>query len=132
MTILAEKETDISMSFADFTLTRGQNNTGRLCFHYAIRDRGSMQNEVRESLPSLIRQFAVEQFSQTKPIVKDNSEIPTVNTFSYLQSSVSGNAASAIREISLTAENDETAKSVLEKRFGRKQRIIFGDIQTLT
>ena len=54
-----------------------------------------------------------------------------VNTFTYLQSLLQGEAAAAIAGLSLTTENYTTAKTILEKRFGRKERITFGHIQQL-
>lgn len=63
--------------------------------------------------------------------VVDSTDLPPVNKFTYLQSLVKNDAAAAIAGLSLTAANYETAKSILLKRFGRKERIIFGHIQQL-
>ena len=63
--------------------------------------------------------------------VIDQSDLPVVNKFTYLQSLLQGEAAAAIAGLSLTTENYTTAKSILEIRFGRKERIIFGHIQQL-
>ena len=63
--------------------------------------------------------------------VIDQSNLPVVNKFTYLQSLLQGEAAAAIAGLSLTTENYTTAKAILEKRFGRKERIIFGHIQQL-
>lgn len=63
--------------------------------------------------------------------VVDVSPIPAINKFSYLQSLLVGEAASAIKGLSLTVGNYETAKDILRKRFGRPERIIFGHIQEL-
>ena len=54
-----------------------------------------------------------------------------VNNFTSLQSLVQRKAAADIAGLSLTTENYTTAKSILEKPFGRKERIIFGHIQQL-
>ena len=63
--------------------------------------------------------------------VIDQSNLPVVNKFTYLQSLLQGEAAAAIAGLSLTTENYTTAKAILEKRFGRKERIIFGHIQQM-
>ena len=54
-----------------------------------------------------------------------------VNNFTYLQSLLQRKATADIAGLSLTTENYTTAKSIQEKRFGRKERIVFGHIQQL-
>ena len=61
----------------------------------------------------------------------DNSEQSNVNKFSYLRSLLTGEALASIKGLALTSENYATAKSILEKRFGRKERIIFGHLQEM-
>ena len=63
--------------------------------------------------------------------VIDETDIPVINKFSYLQSLLQGEAASAIAGLALTAENYVIAKDILRKRFGRPERIIFTHIQKL-
>ena len=63
--------------------------------------------------------------------VIDQSDLPVVNNFTYLQSLLQRKAAADIAGLSLTTENYTTAKSILEKRFGRKERIVFAHIQQL-
>ena len=64
-------------------------------------------------------------------IVHRNSELPTVSKFTYLQSLLKGEALAAINGLALTEANYETARVLLDKRFGRKDRIVFGHIQAL-
>ena len=61
----------------------------------------------------------------------DNSEQSNVNKFSYLRSLLTGEALASIKGLALTAENYVTAKTILERRFGRKERIIFGHLQEM-
>lgn len=61
----------------------------------------------------------------------DSSNIATVNKFSYLQSLLHGEAATSIRGLSLTADNYNTAKEILVRRFGKPERIVFSHIQNL-
>ncbi|GFS21413.1 Gypsy retrotransposon integrase-like protein 1 [Elysia marginata] len=63
--------------------------------------------------------------------VVDEADLPAVNKFTYLQSLLQGEAASAIAGLSLTAENYAVAKDILRKRFGRTERIIFSHVQKL-
>ena len=61
----------------------------------------------------------------------DNSEQSNVNKFSYLRSLLTGEALASIKGLALTAENYVTAKTILERCFGRKERIIFGHLQEM-
>ena len=61
----------------------------------------------------------------------DNSEQSNVNKFSDLRSLLTGEALASIKGLALTAENYVTAKTILERRFGRKERIIFGHLQEM-
>ena len=54
-----------------------------------------------------------------------------MNKFTYLQSLLQGEAASAVSGLALTAENYGTARDILVKQFGRPERIIFSHIQKL-
>ena len=64
-------------------------------------------------------------------MVHDNPQLPAVSKFSYLQTLLEGDAATAISGLALTATNYESARTLLEKRFGRKERIIFSHVQCL-
>ena len=63
--------------------------------------------------------------------VIDQSELPNISKFSYLLNLVKGDAKSAIQGLSLNASHYETAKEILKKRYGRKEKIIFQHIQEL-
>ncbi|KAK3704303.1 hypothetical protein RRG08_035959 [Elysia crispata] len=59
------------------------------------------------------------------------SEWPPINKFTYLQSFLKGEALSAISGLALTEANYETARGLLQQRFGRKLREVFSHIQEL-
>lgn len=61
----------------------------------------------------------------------DNTNLPNISKFSYLQSFLTGDAKISIQGLSLTSENYSVALDILRDRFGRKERIIFGHIQNL-
>ncbi|GFR77861.1 hypothetical protein ElyMa_002248700 [Elysia marginata] len=63
--------------------------------------------------------------------VVDKSDLAFVTKFTYLQSLLKGEAAAAISGLSLTESNYSIACDILIKRFGRKERIVFGHIQEL-
>ena len=64
-------------------------------------------------------------------IVHQNSDISDINKFTYLQSLLKEEALSCISGLSLTTENYASAREILQKRFGSKERIIAGHVQTL-
>lgn len=59
------------------------------------------------------------------------ADLPVITKFSYLQSLLNGDAKAAIQGMSLTADNYSIAVSLLERRFGRKENIVFSHIQHL-
>ena len=61
----------------------------------------------------------------------DDSDISEVTKFSYLKSSLTGEAAQAINGIALTASNYNIACCILKERYGRKERLIFSHISQL-
>ncbi|GFS25566.1 hypothetical protein ElyMa_007030200 [Elysia marginata] len=61
----------------------------------------------------------------------DKPDLALVIKFTYLQSLLKGEAAAAISGLSLTESNYSTACDILIKRFGRKERNVFGHIQEL-
>ena len=63
--------------------------------------------------------------------VVQNSELPSITKFTYLLALLKGEAKACVQELSLTASNYETACAILQKRFGRPERIIFSHIQEL-
>ena len=63
--------------------------------------------------------------------VVHDSSLPEVTKFTYLQCVLRGEALDAIKGLATTAESYQVARDILVKRFGRKERIIFGHIQKL-
>ena len=63
--------------------------------------------------------------------IVDNSSIPEINKFTYLQSLLTGEAKSAIQGLSITEKHYRIACDILKERYGRKERIIFTHIQEL-
>ena len=57
-------------------------------------------------------------------IIDSREDLPKVNKFSYLQSLLRGEAKSSLQGLSLTDINYDTAKQLLVKRFGRKEKVI--------
>ena len=57
--------------------------------------------------------------------VVHNSELPSITKFTYLLALIKGEAKACVQGLSLTASNYETACAILQKRFGRPERIIF-------
>ena len=56
--------------------------------------------------------------------VDDNSALSDVDKFNYLRNLFEGPAVGAIRGLPLTVENYESAKAILNKRFGQPQVIV--------
>lgn len=54
----------------------------------------------------------------------DQSELPDISKFSYLQSLLQGEALSVIQGLALSSANYKTACNLLKDRFGRPQKII--------
>lgn len=61
----------------------------------------------------------------------DQSELPVISKFSYLQSLLQGEALSVIQGLALTSANYTVACDLLKERFGRSERIIFAHVQGL-
>ena len=61
----------------------------------------------------------------------DESDIPVISKFCYLQSLLDGEAKSVIQGLSQTSANYQIACKMLKERFGRPERIIFAHIQAL-
>ena len=60
----------------------------------------------------------------------DQSELPVISKFSYLQSLLE-EALSVVQGLSLTSANYKVACILLKERFGRTERIIFAHVQEL-
>ena len=63
--------------------------------------------------------------------VVHNSELPSITKFTYLLALLKEEAKACVQGLSLTASNYETACAILQKRFGRPERILFSHIQEL-
>ena len=61
----------------------------------------------------------------------DKSDIPNVNKFAYLQSLLLGDAKKAVVGLSLTSAHYKVVCDLLEKHFGRKEKIVLTHIQGL-
>lgn len=61
----------------------------------------------------------------------DQSELPVISKFSYLQSLLKGEALSVIQGLALTNANYTVARKLLKARFGRPEKIIFAHVQRL-
>lgn len=61
----------------------------------------------------------------------DETDLPKVTKFTYLQSLLDGEASSCIRGLAVTAAHYDDACELLKKRFGRTERIIFSHLQAL-
>ena len=57
--------------------------------------------------------------------------IPVISKFTYLQSPLEGEAKAVIQGLTITSDNYPIACKLLEDRFGRRERIIFANIQGL-
>ena len=63
--------------------------------------------------------------------VVDQSDLPEVSKFVYLQSLLTDDAKMSVKGLSLSEGNYAIAKDILKSRYGRKERIIFTHIQQL-
>ena len=66
-----------------------------------------------------------------KAAVHTNSSLTGVEKFNYLRAQLDGEAARTVSGLSLTDTNYEQSVSLLESRFGKKQRIIHAHMQAL-
>ena len=64
-------------------------------------------------------------------VVIDDTDLPDVTKFTYLNSVLSDEARSSIQGLSLTTANYNTAKAILIERYGKKERIIASHIDAL-
>jgi hypothetical protein len=61
----------------------------------------------------------------------DQSSLPVISKFSYLQSLVTGEAKAVIQGLAVTEKNYNVACQLLKDRYGRQERIVFAHIQAL-
>ncbi|XP_071530438.1 uncharacterized protein [Panulirus ornatus] len=61
----------------------------------------------------------------------DDSTLPAISKFTYLQALLEGEAKSVIQGLSLTAVNYAVACNLLKERYGKPERIVFAHIQAL-
>ena len=64
-------------------------------------------------------------------IIDNRQDISDINKFSYLLSLLRDEAKACVQGLQLTADNYQTAKELLQKRFGRRETVVFGHIQKL-
>ena len=64
-------------------------------------------------------------------IIDNRQDISDINKFSYLMSLLRDEAKACVQGLQLTADNYGTAKELLQKRFGRRETVVFGHIQKL-
>ena len=70
-------------------------------------------------------------FDSFKAIIDDRKDLSDINKFSYLLASLKDEAKACLKGLSLTATNYTMAKDILQRRFGRKEKIIQQHIQCL-
>lgn len=63
--------------------------------------------------------------------IVDNSDMPEVTKFTYLDSLLMGEAKATIQGLTLSASHYRDACDLLQHRYGRKEKIVFSHIQSL-
>ncbi|KAK3803545.1 hypothetical protein RRG08_027822 [Elysia crispata] len=98
-----------------------------------VQPSGQVSRLPKLELPKFSGEYTEWQtfWDKFRAVIDSNNSIPTVNKFTYLQSLLQGEAAATISGLSLTETNYSTAKTLLQTRFGRPERIIFSHIQHL-
>ncbi|XP_043195478.1 uncharacterized protein LOC122366890 [Amphibalanus amphitrite] len=71
------------------------------------------------------------QFWEAFSVTVDKSDMPEVTKLTYLRSLLSGEAQRCVEGMSLCKDSYQHTCEILQERFGRKERIIFGHIQAL-
>ena len=64
-------------------------------------------------------------------VIVHNSDMPDVTKFTYLRSLLEGEALATVQGLSLNAPHYKVACDLLEKRYGRPEKIIFSHVQEL-
>ena len=64
-------------------------------------------------------------------VIQTRGDLSNVTKFAYLESLLEGEAKAAIQGLSVTEANFQVACDILEKRYGRKEAIIFKHIQDI-
>ncbi|XP_066958135.1 uncharacterized protein [Macrobrachium rosenbergii] len=72
-----------------------------------------------------------QSFCERFDALVDQSELPVISKFSYLQSLLQGEALTVIQGLAPTSANYKVACELLKERFGRPERIIFAYVQGL-
>ena len=70
-------------------------------------------------------------WDKSSAIIDTRDDLPKVNKFSCQQSDLKGGVKASLLGMSLTASNYDTAKELLQKRFGRNEKVIVAHIQAL-
>ena len=84
-------------------------------------DLGKYSGEVTEWIP----------FQEKFDALIGSKDLPTVTKFTYLLSSLEGEAKGVIQGLSVVEQNYAVARKLLDERFGRKEQIRFAHIQAL-
>lgn len=70
-------------------------------------------------------------WEQFEACIDSQEGVPNITKFNYLLSLLKGDAKRVLDGLSVTGANYETAKSILLKRYGKKELVIFAHIQAL-
>ena len=70
-------------------------------------------------------------FREKFDALSGDKDIPLVNKFTYLLSSLEGEARVVVQGLSVTGDNYPIARRLLEERYGRTEQVRFAHIQAL-
>ena len=129
VTLLAAREKQVSTAELDnLSQEKTESSTSE-----RVQPSGQVSRLPKLQLPKFSGEYTEWQtfWDKFRAVIDSNNSIPTVNKFTYLQSLLQGEAAATISGLSLTETNYSTAKTLLQTRFGRPERIIFSHIQRL-
>ncbi|KAK3744252.1 hypothetical protein RRG08_020512 [Elysia crispata] len=129
VTLLAAREKQVSTAELDnLSQEKTESSTSE-----RVQPSGQVSRLPKLELPKFSGEYTEWQtfWDKFRAVIDSNNSIPTVNKFTYLQSLLQGEAAATISGLSLTETNYSTAKTLLQTRFGRPERIIFSHIQRL-
>ena len=123
MSNLINREKSLSNANTSFSVSSGGKSA---CKNQSIR-LPKLQIPTFNGDPLAYTGF-MEMFDST---VGNNSSLSDVEKFSYLRSSLKGEAEKAIRGLGLTSANYSEALTILKKRFGSKYTIISSHVREL-
>ena len=94
-------------------------------------DKHSTRSAPQINLPRIDLPKSVETFWQQYKSCGDDQDYPVITKFNYLLSCLKGEARTVIEGMPVIEGNYESAKEMLEKRYGQKELIVFSHIQEL-